>query len=106
MNVDQKLDKLEDVLGVSKLLSENVNALETSDLDDYLNFIARCWGVDLGNSAHKMEVDKKFCKIANAIGYNTLLNEVLSAMETDKLEENLDFIARCWDIDLSDGEDD
>nr|DAZ39424.1 MAG TPA: hypothetical protein [Caudoviricetes sp.] len=40
-------------------------------------------------------------KLRDALGAETLLDNLVRALTTDEQRENFDYIARCFDVDLS-----
>lgn len=45
-----------------------------------------------------------FDKLLDSLGAETLLDSLVRALTADEQRENFDYIARCFDIDLSDCE--
>lgn len=45
-----------------------------------------------------------FDKLLDSLGAETLLDNLVRALTADEQRENFDYIARCFDIDLSDCE--
>lgn len=45
-----------------------------------------------------------FDKLLDSLGAETLLDSLVRALTDDEKRENFDYIARCFDIDLSDCE--
>lgn len=45
-----------------------------------------------------------FGKLLDSLGAETLLDNLVQALTADERRENFDYIARCFDIDLSDCE--
>jgi hypothetical protein len=43
-------------------------------------------------------------KLRDSLGAETLLDNLVQALTADEQRENFDYIARCFDIDLSDCE--
>ena len=48
---------------------------------------------------------KKFEKIVEAIGVEETLENLLRALSEQEKQENADYIARMWDINLEEGEE-
>lgn len=48
--------------------------------------------------------DKAFEKLRDKLDAETLLDNLFQALTADEQRENLEWIARCYDVDLSDCE--
>ena len=50
------------------------------------------------------DTDLAFEKLRDELGAETLLDNLFQALTDDEQRENLEYVARCFDVDLSDCE--
>jgi len=50
------------------------------------------------------DTDLAFEKLRDELGAETLLDNLFQALTADEQRENLEYVARCFDVDLSDCE--